>query len=234
MGTGEGKAQLEELRGLAASACETARGAINLAIGILTSGDHELFARIADLEEQLDAIDRQFDDRAATAFVGLTEAETRELLACAKLMVDLERVGDLISSFACRAEALGERLSTVDSQDLLRMASVLEVMVTEAEQAFFKRDMVKADGVLRKDGEIDRLRNLICFRHLHDHDGVAGPDSIHVIMLAQLLERAGDHLTNVAEEACHLVLGHSVRHPHIRQGRSPVELREQLQKSAKR
>jgi phosphate uptake regulator len=30
--------------------------------------------------------------------------------------------------------------------------------------------------------------------------------------MTQALERAGDHVKNMAEEVCHMVSGHSVRH----------------------
>jgi phosphate uptake regulator len=33
------------------------------------------------------------------------------------------------------------------------------------------------------------------------------------LALAQVLERAGDHAKNLAEEVCHMVSGHTVRHP---------------------
>jgi len=37
-------------------------------------------------------------------------------------------------------------------------------------------------------------------------------ESFHVLFMTQALERAGDHAKNLAEEVCHLVSGHSVRH----------------------
>ena len=66
--------------------------------------------------------------------------------------------------------------------------------------------------VIRGDAVIDRLRNLLFMRHVENQDGRAGPEGIHVLFMAQALERAGDHTKNLAEELCHLVTGQTVRH----------------------
>ena len=76
--------------------------------------------------------------------------------------------------------------------------------------------------MLRSDAELDRLRNLIFLRHLENHDGLPRQESFHVLFMTQSLERAGDHANHLAEEICHLVSGHSVRHV-LRAYDMPVE-----------
>ena len=49
-------------------------------------------------------------------------------------------------------------------------------------------------------------------RHLEPELAFGGPHSVHVITMAQAIERAADHVKNTAEEVCHLVSGHTVRH----------------------
>jgi phosphate transport system protein len=88
--------------------------------------------------------------------------------------------------------------------------------------AFSQRDLNRAVAVLRSDAELDRLRNLIFLRHLENHSGVQHQESFHVLFMTQSLERAGDHAKNLAEEICHLVSGHSVRHV-LRTYDKPVE-----------
>jgi len=48
-------------------------------------------------------------------------------------------------------------------------------------------------------------------RHLETREYLPGA-SIHILMMTQALERVGDHTKNLAEEVCHLVTGHSMRH----------------------
>ncbi|HXZ28379.1 MAG TPA: PhoU domain-containing protein, partial [Terriglobales bacterium] len=73
------------------------------------------------------------------------------------------------------------------------------------------------------DAEIDRLRNLIYIRHVEGGEGVA-QESLQVLFMAQALERAGDHAKNLAEEVCHSVSGHTLRHVLRSQNQSSEQL----------
>ena len=124
-----------------------------------------------------------------------------------KFMIDLERIGDLVSSFGGCAQAIGARIEMDDVKDLIHMATVLEQMLADIHDAFSPRDLDRVISVLRADAVIDRIRNLIFIRHVENKEGTAGPEGIHVLFMAQALERAGDHTKNLAEEVCHLVTG---------------------------
>jgi phosphate uptake regulator len=67
-------------------------------------------------------------------------------------------------------------------------------------------------AVLREDAELDRLRNLMIVRHVENPENLPVEESYHVVFMAQILERSGDHVKHLAEEVCHLVTGRSARH----------------------
>jgi phosphate transport system protein len=193
-------------------ACQMAAAAADSAADALSSTAAAKAAGVAECERELDRLDRELDERLAASIAGAAPHTVREMLACMKFMIDLERVGDLLVSFAGRAEAVRLRLEMQDVRDLVQMTQVLATMLADVYRAFSTRDVNRALGVLRADGELDRLRNLVLMRHLDPGSTFCGPDSIHVVCMAQSLERAGDHAKNLAEEVCHLVTGHSVRH----------------------
>ena len=85
-------------------------------------------------------------------------------------------------------------------------------MLSDMDSAFRERNLDRSVNVLRADGELDSLRNLILLRHLEPAPDETRIESFHVIAMAQELERAGDHTKNIAEEVCHLVSGRTVRH----------------------
>ena len=66
-------------------------------------------------------------------------------------------------------------------------------------RAFAARDVDQAIRVLRTDSEVDRLRNLIVVRHTENAEGLKGMESLHVLSMANALERVGDHIKNMAE-----------------------------------
>ncbi len=205
-------AEHTRLVNLTLRACEVARAAAANAADALGLNAPALFAAVEECERELDSLDRELDQRVCAALANTSEAERRELLACMKCMTDLERIGDLISTFSSGARVLGRRIENADVQDLIRMATVLEKMLADAHHAFSTRDLNRAIAVLRADAELDRLRNLLFIRHVENPEGEPRVESIQVMLMAQSLERAGDHAKNLAEEVCHFVSGHTLRH----------------------
>jgi phosphate transport system protein len=193
-------------------ACELAREAAAIAAEGIATGSMSHLNAIRQCEKELDAIDMEVDSGVTSTITRVPEAETRQLLACMKLMIGLERIGDLLLSFATSAQAAGNRLDSRDARDLTQMATVLEKMLADVGHSFSQRDVRKAIDVLRADAEMDRLRNLIFLRHIENPENIAHQASLQVIFMTQSLERAGDHAKNLAEEVCHFVSGHSVRH----------------------
>jgi len=190
----------------------TTKSAVSHAIDGLVNGSRPAFQAVKECEERLDSFDREVDQRLAPAITQVSVAQARVLLACMKLMIDLERTGDLVAAFAERSAIVRNRIDMHDLESLTRMACVLENMLIQAQQAFCDRNVDQALKVLRADSEMDRFRNLLLVRHTDNPDGLHGQESLHVLLMATALERAGDHAKNMAEEVCHLVTGQTIRH----------------------
>lgn len=192
--------------------CRVAQAAAAAAAEAVAKSQPELLDSIRQREEELDSLDREINEGVTSAIIQLGPQNARDLLACLKLILELERIGDLLLGFANRLRGSMARLDRQDARDLSTMATIVEHMLADAEQAFRKRDVNLAVSVLRADGELDRLRNLTFVRHIENPEGAQRQESFHVVFMAQGLERAGDHVKNVAEEVVHLVTGRSVRH----------------------
>ncbi|MGC2272671.1 MAG: PhoU domain-containing protein [Candidatus Sulfotelmatobacter sp.] len=193
-------------------ACRLAKEAASAAAEGIATGSASLLKSLRQRERELDALDMEIDSAVTTAITEVEPAEARELLACMKFMISLERIGDLLLSFANSAQAASGRIDSEDTRDLTHMATILEKMLTDVGDAFSARDVGKAVDGLRADSEMDRLRNLIFLRHIENPENIARQASLQIIFMTQSLERAGDHAKNLAEEVCHVVSGHTVRH----------------------
>lgn len=193
-------------------ACSVAMEAAAAAAEGIATGSSPLLNTIRVREKELDDLDMAIDAGVTEAITHVSDSDARELLACMKIMIGLERIGDLLLSFANSAQAVGRRIEPQDTRDLTQMATILEKMLTDVGAAFSLRDVRKAVEVLRADAEMDRLRNLIFLRHIENPENVPRQESLQVIFMTQSLERAGDHAKNLAEEVCHFVSGHTVRH----------------------
>ena len=193
-------------------ACRLAKEAASAAAEGIATGSNTLLNSLRQRERELDTFDMEIDSAVTTAITEVEPAQARELLACMKIMIGLERIGDLLLSFANSAQAATGRIDSEDTRDLTHMATILEKMLTDVGEGFSARDVGKAIEVLRADSEMDRLRNLIFLRHIENPENIARQASLQIIFMTQSLERAGDHAKNLAEEVCHFVSGHTVRH----------------------
>jgi phosphate transport system protein len=193
-------------------ACRLAKEAAGAAAEGIASGSSALLNSLRQRERELDALDMEIDSGVTTAITEVGPEEARELLACMKFMIGLERIGDLLLSFANSAQAASGRVDSEDTRDLTHMATILEKMLTDCGDAFSYRDVGRAVEVLRADAEMDRLRNLLFLRHIENPENVHRQASLQVIFMTQSLERAGDHAKNLAEEVCHFVSGKTIRH----------------------
>lgn len=192
--------------------CQAARLAAAATAEAASTCTPESLDAVKQREEELDTLDREINEGVTTAIVRVRPEQARELLACLKLIMELERIGDLLLGFANRLRGCSSRLDPQDTKDLSTMARLLQRMLAEAEHAFAKRDTKLAVSVLRADSELDRLRNLVLVRHIENPEGHQHQESFHVVFMAQSIERAGDHAKNIAEEVVQLVTGRSVRH----------------------
>lgn len=200
------------IRDLTLQACaETHAAAQAVAEGIST-GTIASLERVRTHEIALDRLDREIDSEVTRHITQATDEGAREMLACMKISISMERIGDLLLGFSNRALVAVSRCDMEDIRDLTLMASRLEKMLLDVREAFETKNLDRAIAVLRADAELDRIRNLVFLRHLDTSAGNQGSEKFHVVFMCQALERSGDHVKNTAEEVCHLVSRQSVRH----------------------
>lgn len=200
-----------DLLRLGAHACLVARDAVaNVAEGLAHSSSLA-FVTVKECEAELDEIDRYVDERIAAELTEASEARVKELLACLKFVLDLERIGDLVLTIVGRARSYGSQLSPEDRADLHDMCKTLERMLTLVHEANAQRDVRPALTAHKLDGEMDSLRTRIYSRQVSRKNRDVAL-SLEIFLMAQALERAGDHAKNLAEEVCHLVEGRTMRH----------------------
>jgi phosphate transport system protein len=200
-----------EMTALVEQACLVAKdSAFNLR-DYLENASNMAFVTVKDCEKELDRAERTVDEKITGAITQVSEIEARELLACLKFIIDLERIGDLTWSVTYRLQQLPTKLLKEDRKDLIAMAEVLEKMLEAIYQGFVKRELESANWVLKTDSHIDHVCHNIFHRLLASHDS-RRDYSINVLLMAQAFERAGDHAKNLGEELFHLVEGRTMRH----------------------
>jgi phosphate transport system protein len=209
---GNSKARLE-LQDKTLQGYLVAKDAVSNLIDLIETSSMMALLAIKDCERDLDRLERQIDEEIARAITRVNEATARELLACLKSITDLERIGDLVSWVAIRLRDLPERLSKKDKQHLREMAVTVQDMLNQVHDGLLKRDPAVVDSVFHADRRINQVYHSLFRHHFQSADPERWEESTNVLLMAQALERAGDHVKNLAEELFHLIEHHTLRHP---------------------
>jgi phosphate transport system protein len=197
---------------LALRACLVASDAAFNIKDFLSNSSRMAFLAVRDCEKELDRIEQEIDQRLPGAITDVGEPEARELLACLRFSTELERIGDLLWGVCQRVQDLRPRLPKGDSQQLIAIVEILQKMLQQIREGFTQRELDPASYVLRADREIDRVYKSFFRSHLQNEDDENMQHHADLLLIAQALERAGDHATNLAEELFRLIEGRSLRH----------------------
>jgi phosphate transport system protein len=152
-------------------------------------------------------------------------SDLRFITTALKIVVDLERMGDLAVNVAERAVDLNQAPTLGPMHELSKIADLAEAQLKEALDAFVTGDVVKAEEVMHGDDLIDALYlkifNDMLARMMEDARNIRRATAI--MFAAKHLERFGDHAVNLAEMVVYMVRGKDIRHPKSREPDVPGE-----------
>jgi phosphate transport system protein len=146
-------------------------------------------------------------------------SDLRFITTALKIVVDLERMGDLAVNIAERALDLNASPALRPLHDLSRLGELGQQQLRRSLDAFVDGDVAKAEQVIKDDDLLDALYAKVFNEYLgymmEDSRNIRRATSL--MFVAKHLERLGDHATNVAEMVIYMVRGTDVRHPYSRQ-----------------
>lgn len=178
----------------------------------LDARDEDLAARVRAGDAAIDALEDQINTECARliALRGPTASDLRTVLTVMKIAAALERAGDYAKNLAKRSVVLAEMPQVPGATgSIRRLAKAVVQMLTDALDAYIRRDAKLAEDVRQRDRDIDQMYNSI-FRefltHMMEDPRNIGP-CMHLHFIAKNIERVGDHATSVAEQVIYLVTG---------------------------
>ncbi len=193
---------------------------VGQAVYALTHLSHETAAQVLVAEERVNAMEVEIDSDLWTIIARRqpTARDLRLLVAIAKAIANLERVGDE----AARIARTVQRLINAGVSSRLRLplgdlgyeSNLAVAQLRRSLDAFARLDVEKALEVLKTDDQIDQefeglIRKLITYM-MEDPRTISS--SIDLVFVAKAIERVGDHAKNLAEAVIYVVKGTDVRH----------------------
>ncbi|MER3456909.1 MAG: phosphate transport system regulatory protein PhoU, partial [candidate division GAL15 bacterium] len=136
-------------------------------------------------------------------------SDLRKIAAVLYIATELERIADHAKGNAKINLLMGKEPLLKPLVDIPYMERLVQEMLQDALQAFVRRDAALAESLAQKDDVVDALRSQV-FRELITYmveDPRTISRALDLILVAQHLERAADHVTNVAERVVYMVTG---------------------------
>jgi phosphate transport system protein len=210
------EAELQNLRNQLLTMGGMVEERVHRAVHALIHRSEEDAKRIIASDKEINDLQMDVDNRCLKLLATQTPlaVDLRLITSAMKINADLERIGDQAVNVAESVLVLIPQPPLKPLIDIPRMAGIAEKMIRDALDAFVKKDAELARDVLRRDDEVDELKDQV-FRELLTYM-MADPGTIQralsLILISRNLERIADHATNIAEDVIFIAEAKDVRH----------------------
>ncbi|HKL11542.1 MAG TPA: phosphate signaling complex protein PhoU [Clostridia bacterium] len=161
-----------------------------------------------------DEIDRQMEkiEEASLELIALRQPmaiDLRTIFSIAKIITDLERIGDFSVNIAKEAIKIGDEPLIKPLVDIPKMQRIISGMLRNAKRSFVDRNISIAYEVGEEDDIIDNLYKDIyseILMMIHE-DGRYINQGTKLLFIGRYLERIADHITNICERIIYIYSG---------------------------
>ena len=187
-----------------------------LAMRGLVERDDSLCDTVEMEDTQIDQLEVQVDEMVITymATHGPMAKDCRLMLAASKISNNLERIADQATKIARRAKQLNTEPLLKPLIDIPLMAEIAQEMLHDSIAAFVDENYEAAVEIIARDKSVDSINKQLA-RELTSfmiEDPKTITRCLHLITIAQAIERVADHASNIAEEVFYLYKGKDIRH----------------------
>ncbi|NMM42173.1 phosphate signaling complex protein PhoU [Pseudoalteromonas arctica] len=208
--------ELENVRNHVLSMGGLVEQQLNSALDAVSNGDAELARKVRENDYKVNAMEVNIDEECTRIIARRQPAasDLRLVVAIAKTIADLERIGDE----AKRIAKVALDSLTKDQQYLFvsieSMGRLVSKMLHDVLDAFARMDVQKAFEVHKEDDKVDREYEVIT-RQIMTYmmeDPRSIPKIMNLVWSVRSLERIGDRCQNISEYIIYFVNGKDIRH----------------------
>jgi phosphate transport system protein len=206
---------LDELNTTIQSMFKIVRKNIKHSMEALMKGDTELAGEVIRHDEAVNALEVQVDTLARNIIVQHQPAasDLRFVFAALKIVTDLERLGDMAVSIANYVIGLQGEIP-ISLASLPIMQEIILEQLKSVRHAYRDGNAQQAQLVIERDQLINDAYNntqrvmLTFMAENHNHIS----QCMALTNIAKVMERIGDHISNIAEMVIYSAIGYEVRH----------------------
>ncbi len=208
-------AELDELNNLIKSMFKIVRKNIKQALLALVDGDVELARTVIKHDEAVNALEVQSDEAARNLIVRHQPAasDLRFVFAATKIVTDLERMSDMATNIADNVVNI-EGATPKNLASIPVMQDLILDQLKDVRSAYLERSATRAQTIIERDhlinGAFANTQRIMLTVMVEKPAKIT--QCMALINIAKVLERIGDHITNIAEMVIYTDIGYEVRH----------------------
>lgn len=190
---------------------------LNRAMTALLENDAGLAEQVITSDRLADALQEKINTHT-TRTLARQQAmadDLRAILAASRMAIHLERIGDYAKNTAKRSLRLSRPISAELAEQFQWMGKRIQLMLQQVTESYVYHNAQLANVAWADDAELDTVYvNL--FHHLlrtMSQESRQIADGTQLLFIAKGLERAGDHVTDIAEEVYLMVTGLPLQGP---------------------
>jgi phosphate transport system protein len=209
-------AELAELKDMLIEMASIAEKMIRDSIRALAERDASALEPIDAAEDRVNHLQCEIDDRC-TKLIALhqpTASDLRFILGCMKTNTDVERLADEAVNVSHKASRL-LKLPPIDEFEIIpEMGKIASAMVKDGIHVYTSGDTIKAREVIKRDQRLNDLKSQAtdAMTDMIAKNPGCLKQGLDIILAVRNLERIGDHVKNIAENAIFVSEGCDVRH----------------------
>ena len=173
--------------------------------------DKESADKIIANDAKINELRAKIDNQIMTVLVKRAPMaiDLRITISTLKISHDLERIGDLAKSVAKKIKPLPHDLPKELIGSLRRLGDLVQKQLRNVLDAYLNKSKESAITIWKNDEQVDDLTNT-AMNEVADFLGKSKKNlelATHLLFVTKNIERAGDHITNIAESLYYLIEG---------------------------
>jgi len=176
--------------------------------------DKEAAENIIKNDEKINELRATIDEQIVTVLVKRAPMaiDLRLTISTLKISSDLERIGDLAKSVAKKIKPLPHNLPEELIASLKRLGELVQRQLKDVLDAYLNQSKEAAVKIWKSDEKVDDLTHIA----MNEVAKFLSTDTknldlaTHLLFVTKNIERAGDHITNIAEALFYLIEGEHI------------------------
>ena len=176
--------------------------------------DKEAAENIIKNDEKIKELRATIEEQIVTVLVKRAPMaiDLRLTISTLKISSDLERIGDLAKSVAKKIKPLPHNLPEELISSLKRLGELVQRQLKDVLDAYLNQSKEAAVKIWKSDEKVDDLTHIA----MNEVAKFLSTDTknldlaTHLLFVTKNIERAGDHITNIAEALFYLIEGEHI------------------------